>query len=386
MNPRVLFLDHSGALGGAELYLLDVVHAFANTSHVSVFADGPFPERLAAEGLPHTVLGARDTVLSVTRGGALGTLLRAVPEVVRLTWRVARQARDYDVVYANSQKALIIGGLAAALARRPLIWNLHDLLTADHFSGGMRRLAVTWSNLFARHVVVNSQATEAAYRSSGGRVPTKVVYNGIDAQPFDDVTDEEVKRVREALKLGSGPVVGVFSRLAAWKGQHVLIEALCRAPQWNALFVGDALFGADAAYAKTLHQLVRRHGLEARVQFAGFRSDVPVLMKAVDAVAHTSTAAEPFGRVVVEGMLSGAPVIAMDAGGPREIVTHGETGLLVPPEDPQAMAAALQWLQAHPEATQKMTAAAASRARTRFSVARMRKDLARVVNMVLGAR
>ena len=321
MNPRVLFLDHSGALGGAELYLLDVLRGFADTAHVSVFADGPFPERLAAEGLPHTVLGAGASVLSVTRGGALGTLLQAVPEVARLTWRVARQARRYDVVYANSQKALIIGGLAAAITRRPLIWNLHDLLTADHFSAGMRRLAVLWSNLFARHVVVNSQATEAAYRSSGGRVPTTVVYNGIDAQPFDAVTDEAVRDVRQALGLGAAPVVGVFSRLAAWKGQHVLIEALRQAPQWNALLVGDALFGPDAAYAARLHRLVQQHDLEARVQFAGFRSDVPVLMKAVDAVAHTSTAAEPFGRVVVEGMLSGRPVIAMDAGGPREILT-----------------------------------------------------------------
>jgi len=382
MNPRVLFLDHSGALGGAELYLLDVAQGLADTSHVSVFADGPFPERLATEGLPHTVLGAGDAVLSVTRGGALGTLLQAVPEVARLTWRVARQARHYDVVYANSQKALIIGGLAAALARRPLVWNLHDILTADHFSAGMRRLAVGWSNLFARHVVVNSQATEAAYRSSGGRMPTTVVYNGIDAQPFDVVTDEEVQRVRQDLGLSGGPVVGVFSRLAAWKGQHVLIEALRQAPQWNALLVGDALFGPDAAYAETLYQLAQEHGLADRVQFVGFRSDVAVLMKAVDAVAHTSTAAEPFGRVVVEGMLSGTPVIAMDAGGPREIVTHGQTGLLVPPEDPQAMAAALQWLQAHPEAVRRMTAAADSRAQTRFSVARMRADLAAVIDAV----
>jgi len=285
-------------------------------------------------------------------------------------------------VYANSQKALIIGGLAAALARRPLIWNLHDILTADHFSAGMRRLAVGWSNLFARHVVVNSQATEAAYRSSGGRMPTTVVYNGIDAQPFDVVTDEEVQRVRQDLGLSGGPVVGVFSRLAAWKGQHVLIEALRQAPQWNALLVGDALFGPDAAYAETLYQLAQEHGLGDRVQFVGFRSDVAVLMKAVDAVAHTSTAAEPFGRVVVEGMLSGTPVIAMDAGGPREIVTHGQTGLLVPPEDPQAMAAALQWLQAHPEAVRRMTAAADSRAQTRFSVARMRADLAAVIDAV----
>ena len=384
MTPRVLFLDHSGALGGAELYLLDVVHGLADTSHVSVFADGPFPERLAAEGLPHTVLGAGASVLSVTRGGALGTLLRAVPEVARLTWRVAQQARRYDVVYANSQKALIIGGLAAALARRPLIWNLHDLLTADHFSAGMRRLAVTWSNLFARHVVVNSQATEAAYRSSGGRVPTTVVYNGIDAEPFDAITDEAVWDVRQALGLGAAPVVGVFSRLAAWKGQHVLIEALLQAPQWNALLVGDALFGPDAAYAKQLHRLVQQHDLEARVQFAGFRSDVAVLMKAVDAVAHTSTAAEPFGRVVVEGMLSGTPVIAMDAGGPREILTHRETGFLVPPEHPQGLAEALQWLQAHPRAAQRMTAAAAAHARARFSVARMCADLAAVIEAVAG--
>ena len=382
MNPRVLFLDHSGELGGAELYLLDLAHHMGPRSRVVVFADGPFPDRLQVERVPHTVLDLGDGIEGVTRESAIIGMLRAIPAVGRMAVAVAREARTFDVLYANSQKSLIVGGLASVLSRRPLIWNLHDILTADHFSRAIRRLAVLWSNLFVDHVVVNSEATLRAYRTSGGRTSASIVYNGIRAEEFDAVSDDQACTLRAELGLGGGPVVGVFSRLAAWKGQHVLLEALCDAPAWSALLVGDALFGADATYAKQLRDFVTAHSLESRVHFAGFRSDIPALMKAVDVVAHTSTAPEPFGRVVVEGMLARRPVLAMRAGGPEEIITHRETGLLIPSNDPKALAEALQWLQSNPESAKHMAERGYDDAKARFSVERMCRRVDDVVARV----
>ena len=382
MNPRVLFLDHSGELGGAELYLLDLAHHMGPRSRVVVFADGPFPDRLQVERVPHTVLDLGDGIEGVTRESAIIGMLRAIPAVGRMAVAVAREARTFDVLYANSQKSLIVGGLASVLSRRPLIWNLHDILTADHFSRAIRRLAVLWSNLFVDHVVVNSEATLRAYRTSGGRTLASIVYNGIRADVFDAVSDDQARTLRGELGLGDGPVVGVFSRLAKWKGQHVLLEALCDAPAWSALLVGDALFGADATYAKQLRDFVTAHSLESRVHFAGFRSDIPALMKAVDVVAHTSTAPEPFGRVVVEGMLARRPVLAMRAGGPEEIITHRETGLLVAPNAPNALAEALQWLQSNPESAGQLAERGYDEAKARFSVERMCRRVDDVVAKV----
>ena len=87
-----------------------------------------------------------------------------------------------------------------------------------------------------------------------------------------------------------------------------------------------------------LKQQVADLGLSNRVHFLGFRSDIPQLMGACDVVAHTSTAPEPFGRVIIEGMLCGKPVIAANAGGATELVTHRETGWMVEPGDSQQLA------------------------------------------------
>ena len=125
-------------------------------------------------------------------------------------------------------------------------------------------------------------------------------------------------------------LLGVFSRLSPWKGQHIVLEAISTIPGVALLVVGDALFG-ESAYADTLHTRAAQDDLSGRVTFLGFRQDVADLMRSVDIVLHSSTSAEPFGLVIVEGMLAGKPVIATNAGGATEIIQTGRTGILVAP-------------------------------------------------------
>ena len=385
MPPRVLFIDHTGALGGAELYLLDVVRRYEASARVITFEEGPFCERLRADGLDVQVAAAPPALLQVEKGGALRQGLRAVPGVLRLAGRLARTARSFDVIYANSQKALVIGALAGLFARRPVIWNLHDMLTADHFSAVNRRLGVLWANHLADRVVVNSEATRRAFVESGGdEEKTALVYNGIDAAAFEDGSGEEARCLRQNLGIEKeAPVVGVFSRLAEWKGQHVLLDALARLPQQvHAVLVGEALFEADERYARRLRRRARKSELNGRVHFLGFRDDVPALMRGCDVVAHTSVAPEPFGRVIVEGMLAGCPVVAARAGGAREIVDHRQTGLLVPPGDAAALARALRRLLECPREAQALARRGRGMAKKRFSVEHMRAAVHRHVRAV----
>jgi len=135
------------------------------------------------------------------------------------------------------------------------------------------------------------------------------------------------------------------------------------------LLVGDALFGEEA-YAASLRAQAARLGLGDRVHFLGFRSDVPRLMRTVDIVAHTSSAPEPFGRVVVEGMLAQRPVIATGAGGVPEIVSAG-TGVLVPPGDATALAAAFTRLLSDPEFAAGVARKGREHATTHFTVEEM---------------
>ena len=370
-KPRILFVDQSGALGGAELYLLDVAHHFRATSKVVLFEDGPFRARLEEEGVAAEVLLSARDLLGVRKQGGFREALRVVPALLRTVRQLAQRARAYDLIYANSQKALVASALAGTWVRRPVVWNLHDLLTAEHFSAVNRRVAVALANGLTKRVIANSQASLDAFAAAGGDVSKGgIVYNGIDAARFQGA-GEERNRLRRSLGVEGVPVVGVFSRLARWKGQHVLIEALSRLEDAHVLLVGEALFGEDDTYARRLRRQVEQGGLENRVHFLGFRDDVPALMQLCDVVAHTSVAPEPFGRVVVEAMLAETPVVASRAGGPLEIVDHERTGLLVQPGDAGALAVALRRLLENPVFASTLATSARKEARKRFSVETM---------------
>jgi glycosyltransferase involved in cell wall biosynthesis len=392
--PRILFVNHASVLSGAELYLIDAVRAFRSTSHVVLFESGPLQKRLRDDNISVEVLPTPASFLNVETSDGWRSAVSAVPALLRLTLQLARRAREYDLLYANSQKAFLVAGLAGLLIRRPVIWNLHDVLTADHFSPLNRRVAVGWANLFADRVIVNSEATKSAFIQSGGSPEkTTIVYNGFDPTPFETVSEKEIQKVRRELGIQGVACVGVFSRLAPWKGQHVLLDTLAEVPDVHALIVGDALFEDGASYARSLREQAKRLGLMDRVHFLGFRSDIPVLMKAVDAVVHTSTAPEPFGRVIVEGLLAGRPVIATKAGGADEILDDPETGWLVPSGDATALADTLRAavnesnaFHAHPGddvSPCKRAERGSKMARRRFSVERMRSSLQKHVNRVI---
>ncbi len=382
---KTLFVDHAGVLGGAELYLLDIVKHMRHNSQVVLFEDGPFMDRLKAEAIPASILDAPDTVMGVERAGGKMQDIKAIPGIFQMVMRLRRLTKKFDVLYANSQKAFIVGALAGKAAMRPVIWNLHDILTADHFSASHRKAAVFLANRFADHIIVNSKATQEAFAACGGNVKkTSIVYNGIDASLFQSVDAQEVHDLRASLGLQGKKVVGLFSRLTEWKGQHVLLEAISQLPDVHALLVGGALFQDDAAYEQKLRDMTVSLGITDRVHFLGFRDDVHRLMNAVDIVLHCSTAPEPFGRVIVEGMLARKPVIAANAGGAREIVTNGENGLLVDPGYPDKLAAAISKLTTDPEAAKRMAMAGATEAYQRFAVENIVKQVENQIRKVIG--
>jgi len=369
-NARILFVDQCGALGGGELSLLDIARAWRATSEVILFEDGPFRTRLNEENIPVTVHSPATSLRGVSRTtGPLRSLL-SVPSLLLLAVRVARHARSFDLLYANSQKALLVAALAGCLSNRPVVWHLRDLLTDDHLSASNRWIAVAMANAFASQVICNSEATCSAFVASGGRADrVNVVPNGIDATPFNSIPDNVPSALRAELGIPhTTPLVGVFSRLAAWKGQDVLLRALVKVPDLHAIVVGDALFDSDHAYAASLPALADELGIAPRVHFLGFRDDIPALMRTVDIVCHTSTSAEPFGRVIVEGMLACRPVVAARAGGALEIIDEGRTGFLVPPGNVCALSDCLRHLLDDPAGAARLAAAGRTEALHQYSL------------------
>jgi glycosyltransferase involved in cell wall biosynthesis len=375
---KILFLDQSGKPGGAELCLLDIAKPYRDRCLVGLFADGGFKDLLQQQQIPVQVLTGRS--LKVSKDSGLLQGASSLGQLFPLIARVAKIAREYDVIYANTQKALVVGAIASLLSRRPLVYHLHDILSTEHFSRTNLRVAVTLTNR-ASLVIANSQASLAALIAAGGNPRlAHVVYNGFAPQLYRQETASE--RVRQQLGLEGKFVVGHFSRLAPWKGQHLLLEALKQCPpEVTAIFVGDALFG-EQDYKQQLHQQVTDLGLEQRVKFLGFRNDVVSLMRACDLVAHTSIAAEPFGRVIVEAMLCGRPVVATQAGGAVELVEAGKTGWLVPPGDAQQLAEIIDICRQQPELASAIAHQAQISASQRFELNEINRQIEKLLAAV----
>lgn len=369
-EPRVLFIDHAGVLGGAELSLLDIASAFGARAEVVLLADGPFRVALEARGVSVRVvpLGALHRVKKNTRLPSPA----ALTDTVRVARKVAKHAGAHTVLCANSQKAFVIAAAAGLIARRPVAWHLRDILAPPHFSRTNIIAAVTLANFRAARIIANSRATADAFVAAGGRESlVRVVHNGIDPAPFDTVAATDITEARGALGIPPRAfLVAMFGRFHEWKGQQVLLDALSRLPDVHALIVGAPLFGEEA-FESALRAQASRLGLDTRVHFLGFRADVPLLMRAADVIVHASVYPEPFGRVIVEGMLAERPVIAARAGGVTEVVSDGDTGVLFTPGDASMLAEAIRALRADPAAAAAMAARGRTHARNQFSLQAM---------------
>lgn len=383
-SPEILFLDQSGELGGAELCLMDVAEAFLPQAEVVLFQNGPFEDVLWEGNFPVSVVALPSSASSVSKTSGILEGLRALPAMVRLVRAVARKSREFDILYANTAKAMVVGSLVSFLVRKPLVYHLHDVINASHFSRFNRRLLVSLSNWRAARVICNSQATREAFVAAGGKhEKTAVVYNGFNLVDFKEAKCNP-HHLKSELGSGGHPVALIAGRLAEWKGQHVFIEAVAKVDGLHGWIVGEALFTEeDRAYAASLKALVKQLNLEDRIHFLGFRNDLPALYHACDVVVHCSTAPEPFGRVIVEGMLCGKPVIATRHGGAVEIIADGKTGILVEPGDPSALAEALEIILNQPDKVAELAITGQQSAMERFALETVQQQIRQVVEEVI---
>lgn len=381
---KILFLDQTAKIAGAELVLLDIAKFYKEQCLVFLFEDGPFKQLLQQNQIPVIALSSHP--IQIRRESGFIQSLSSLNKFVPLIKEVTQQSCQYDLIYANTLKALVVGAMASILSRRPLVFHLHDILSKEHFSDVNRWVVVRLANQFASQVITVSQAAQKAFVMSGGRADrVEVVYNGFEPERYQGHESGRFQ-IRQQLGLGDRFTVGHFSRLSPWKGQHVLIEALVHCPDdVTAILAGDALFG-EQEYVQQLHAQVAALGLQDRVQFLGFRSDVPQLMAICDLVAHTSTAPEPSARVLVETMLCGRPLAATQDGGTVELVEHGKTGWLIPPGDPEKLAEVIMFCRDQPEQAAAIAHQAQVAASQRFRMTTMTQQIESLLEQVVGQK
>ena len=177
----------------------------------------------------------------------------------------------------------------------------------------------------------------------------RIIPRGVDLRRFDPalVSAERIARMRGTWHVPEGEAALLMpARLARWKGQAVLIEAMRRLPKATVILAGD--LASRGRYQDELQSMAESLGVGSRLRFAGHVDDMPVALLAADVVIHASTQPEAFGRAVVEAQAMARPVIAADLGGPRETVSHGVTGWLVAPGNAEQLAARISDVLAMP--------------------------------------
>lgn len=367
---HVAVLDHTAELGGAELALarlLDHVDPERFEAIVILFSDGPLVGRLRATGHHVEVLPLIGDVTSVDRhaaGGLTGLLAaaRSVPFMGRLARRL--RALDVDVVHATSLKADLLAVPAAALARRPLVWHVHDRIAPDYLPGPLVGFLRGLARRVPRHVIVNSAATAAALP---GVTRLTVAHPGL-------TRDQLAPAPRTAPPPGP-PVVGIIGRISPTKDQLTFVRAAAKVaadhPDARFRIVGEPSFGAEA-YAAGLASEVERLGLSGCVDFAGFVDDPSTELDAMAVCVHAASVPEPFGQVVTEAMARGVPVVATRGGGVTEILESAgdPLGWLVPPGDVDALSTAVSAVLADPAEALRRAASAWEAASARFSIER----------------
>lgn len=360
--PVLVVSNHGAIVGGGELSLIDLLRGLDRDCWAPVLVvpeDGEVAARGRDLELPVHVIPLpslrRPGRASVSSVGALVGLARA---------------SDASVIHANGSRAMVYAGVAGRLVTRPTIWHVRVAVGDGLLDRALCALATA--------VIATSRAVARRFPRASAKV--RLVPNGVDLERFAP------RRASPALRAALGvppaaPVAVSIGRHVPEKGYRHLVDAaaaLERArPGAHWVLVGDGELRGE------LEARARRAGVESRVHFTGWRDDVADVLALADVVVLPSES-EGFGRVLVEAMAMGRAIVATAVGGVPDVVVAGETGLLVPPGDPDALAGAVRALLDDPARGARLGAAGRARAESTFSLGAHVDRVERVYAEVLG--
>lgn len=354
--------NHGAVVGGGELSLLDLLRGLDRDRWAPILVvpeDGEVATRGRDLDLPVHVI-------------PLPSLRRPRPDGVRGAGALARLARAADaaLIHANGSRAMAYAAVAGRLSGRPTLWHVR---VADR-DGLVDRVL----GALATAIIATSRAVARRFPWAGAKV--RLVPNGVDLKRFAPRPPSGA--VRASLGVPpSAPVALSIGRHVPEKGYRHLVDAAARLerarPGVHWVLVGDGEGRGE------LEAQARRLGLASRVHFTGWRDDVADVLALADVFVLPSES-EGFGRVLVEAMAMGRPVVATEVGGVPDVVVAGETGLLVRPTDPVALADAVQALLADPARAARLGAAGRARAESTFSLGAHVDAVERVYDEVRG--
>lgn len=289
-----------------------------------------------------------------------------------LAFRRLVRTRAVALVHTHSSDDSWLATLAAKSLGRPVVRGRHVSIPIR------RRRALIYR--LADRVITSGEAVRAMVTAAGVD-PDRVVAisAGVDTTRFHPGVTGRAVRAELA---GEGPLVGLVANIRGSKGHNVFLESarrvLAALPAARFVIVGDGIGYDD------VRQRVDDLGLAARVSMTGFRRDIPEIMAALDVLAVPSIRSEATSQVIPQALAVGTPVVASTVGGSPELIRDGETGRLVPPGDPTALAEAILDLLGDPPKARAMARAGQVEVLGGFTLDAMMTRTTRVYAELLG--
>jgi glycosyltransferase involved in cell wall biosynthesis len=397
---RILYLNASAALGGAERVLLDMLASLRSTApsadlHLLVPSSGPLVERAVGLGVRVHVLPMPDHLAGIGDSGLRGqgrwrtalALAQAATQAGPAALAYAGQLRRLvagvrpDIVHSNSIKFHLLTSLAR-LHNVLVVWHIHDFLSRRP----LVKRGLRWVSGAARGAIAVSQAVQRDAAAVLPQVRLAVVANAVDTERFTPGPGDGSWLDRLAGLPPADPDtarVGLVATYARWKGQEVFLEAATRVVQEQGgrpvrfYVIGGPIYQTPGSQW-TEGELRARAAALLRLGAAGFvpfQEDTVAVYRALDIVVHASTQPEPFGLTIAEAMSCGRPVIVARAGGAAELFADDHDALGVLPGDSSGLVAVLQALLGDPDRRARLAGNARATALCRFQRDRLGPEL-----------
>ena len=392
-DRTICFYSISTHLGGAERSLLELLQGLRSKPNFGFYpwvilpkSEGPLVDVLIKEKIPFDVVPMPDRILSVSRGAPLRSIfwffasMTSVPGYFHALIKVLRQKKP-DLIHTNAIKCHIIAVFLKIWVGVPVLWHLRDILRSG--------IALTMMRILCRfhgvYLVANSAASALPFNGLGKKV--HVIHNGISLSKYISKPNRFFNRM--AGISDDIQIVGILGVLARWKGHFEFIQMAKKLIESDSsacfVIIGDAIYDTlgDDGYKEELVREVRRLGLEKRIIFSGFQEDSVRALNGLDVLVHASIQPEPFGRVVIEAMACGVPVVCSAAGGVLEIVKEGENGFLFVPGCIEEMVTKVQSLLGSIELRQRLSAHGQASVKSLFTLERHVEQVVEIYRLIL---
>jgi len=384
-RKRILFFDHTAKMSGGERSLLLILekidkkkfHPFLVTPQT-----GEFTYEAERLGIERYLVHIPSFVLKRKRSNTglfflVLSLVATIPAIILLA--IYAKKHRICIIYTNSQKAHLIGLCAGMLSNIAVVWHFRDILSSSIARQVVKGLGL----IFTYRIIAISEAVASQFKRAGYlSKKVSVVYNSIDVEGFKRKCRESITNLKEEYELPEdAKIVASIGQIARWKGQEYLIRAAHELTKRfdNAYFfiIGKRFFGGED-YEKEIKKLLYDLKLGQRVFFTGYRSDIPGIMSDIDILVHTPQEPEPFGRVLIEAMAAGTPVVAFDTGAAKEVLPDN-MGMLVPAFDTKTLVKAISKLLKNDKLYQKTAQRAREYVKEKFDFPRLLRSIESVL-------